>query len=363
MTGLDRGMHAGVSALRLAAWAWLAVVTAAERDRLSRPGLAAALLVVVLAWSAYAALRRRWIPVVDLALGAALLAADRHVYDGEHPQGFGGAWPLAGAIATGLAWGPWVGAGGGVVLGVARSLGSAEAAGISLVSSGVLYALAGGVAGFVAERLRRAESEVAAARAREEVARTLHDGVLQTLAVVQRRSGDAELARLAREQERELREWLFGGGGEPATTDLGAALRAAAARAEDRHGLRAEVVVLDAGPFAPVTDGGPPPASPRREGGQVAALVAAVAGAVGEALTNAAKHGGATTATVYVDVEDDGALFVSIKDSGRGFDPAAAAEGEGITRSIRGRLAEVGGTVEIDGNPGHGAEVRLRVPA
>jgi signal transduction histidine kinase len=344
VTGLDRGMHAGVSALRVAAWAWLAVVTAAERDRLARPGLAAALLLVVLAWSAVAALQRRWIPAVDLVLGVALLAADRHVYDGEHPQGFGGAWPLAGAIATGLAWGPWVGAGGGVVLGVARAAGSAEAAGISLVSSGVLYALAGGVAGFVAERLRRAESEVAAARAREEVARTLHDGVLQTLAVVQRRSGDAELARLAREQERELREWLFGGGAEPATTDLGAALRAAAARAEDRDGLRAEVVVVEAD-------------------GLASEVVAAVAGAVGEALTNAAKHGGADRATVYVDADADG-LFVSVKDGGRGFDGEAgeAGEGQGITRSIRGRIAEVGGTVEIDGNPGRGAEVRLRIP-
>jgi signal transduction histidine kinase len=336
-------MRAGVAALRLAAWAWLAVVTAAERDRLSRPGLAATLLLVVLGWSLFAALARRWIPVVDLALGAALLAADRHVYDGEHPQGFGGAWPLAGAIAAGLAWGPWVGAGGGAVLGVARATGSAEAAGISLVSSGVLYALAGGVAGFVADRLRRAESEVAAARAREEVARTLHDGVLQTLAVVQRRSGDAELARLAREQERELREWLFGGGPEPATTDLGAAVRAAAARVEDRHGLRAEVVVVA------VDDAVDP------------AVVEAVAGAVGEALTNVAKHAEATRATVYLDTDDAG-LFVSVKDDGTGFE-GDVAEGEGISRSIRGRLAEVGGTVEIDGNPGHGAEVRLRVPA
>lgn len=341
MTGLDRGMRAGVSALRLVAWTWLAVVTTAERDELSRPGVAALLLAVALAWSAYAALARRWLPVVDLAIGAALLAADRHVYRGPHPQGFGGAWPLAGAIAGGLAWGPWVGAGGGALLGVARALGSVDAAGISLVSSGVLYALAGGVAGFVAERLRRAESEVAASRAREEVARTLHDGVLQTLAVVQRRSGDAELARLAREQERELREWLFGAGPEPATTDLGAALRAAAARVEDRDGLRAEVVVLEAD-------------------GLGADVVAAVAGAVGEALTNAAKHGGADHATVYVDADDAG-LFVSVKDDGRGFE-GDPAEGEGITRSIRGRLAEVGGRVEIDGNPGHGAEVRLRVP-
>jgi signal transduction histidine kinase len=335
-------MHAGVAALRLAAWAWLALVTVAERDRLSRPGVAAALLTAVLVWSVYATLHRRWFAWGDLILGAALLAADRHVYGGDHPQGFGGAWPLVGAIAAGLAWGPWFGVGGGIALGVARAAGNADAATISLVSSGVLYALAGGVAGFVAERLRRAESEVAAAQAREDVARTLHDGVLQTLAIVQRRSGDPELVHLARDQERELREWLFGSGPAPAADDLPAALRAAAARVEDHHALRTEVVVVDDDDVSP-------------------AVVSAVAGAVGEALTNAAKHGGATRATVYVEDQGDG-LFVSVKDDGRGFDTTAAAEGVGLTRSIRGRIAEVGGTVEIDGNPGHGTEVRLRLP-
>jgi len=343
VSGLDRGLFAGVGAFRLAAWAWLAVVTVAERDRLSRPGLAAVLLGIALAWSVLAAIRRRILPAVDLTIAAALLAADRHVYAGEHPQGFGGAWPVAGAIAAGLVWGPWGGLAGGAALGAARAAGSAEAATISLLSSGVLYALAGGVAGFVVARLRLAESEVAAARAREDVARTLHDGVLQTLAVVQRRSTDADLARLAREQERELRAWLFGGGAEPSSTDLLAALRSAAARVEDRHGLRAEVVVLGDEP-------------------KVAAhAVEALAGAVGEALTNAAKHGAAGRATVFVE-PGDGELFVSVKDDGAGFDPATAVEGVGTTRSIRGRITEAGGRVEIEPNPGHGTEVQLWVP-
>ena len=98
-------------------------------------------------------------------------------------------------------------------------------------------------------------------------------------------------------------------------------------------------------------------------GAEVADGVAgAVAGAVGEALTNAAKHGGAGRATIYVEPDDDGGLFCSVKDDGQGFDPAATAEGMGISRSIRARLADIGGSVSIESRPGRGAEVQLRVP-
>lgn len=346
MTGLDRGLHAGLVALRLGLWGWLAVVTLVQRDDIGEPAAAWALLVVTLAWSVVGSTLARPVPLGDLIVSAALLGTDRVVYDGPHSQTFGGAWPLVGPIAAGLAWGPAGGAAGGAVLGLARWAGSDGSAVISLVSSAVFYVLAGALAGYVVDRLRRAETEVAAAAAREHVARTLHDGVLQTLAVVQRRSTDADLARLAREQERELREWLFGAGaqpGGPAATDLAAALRAAASRVEDRHGLRADVVVaLDE------------PAGLRRQ------TVAAVAGAVGEALTNAAKHGQARRATVYAELGDDG-VFVSVKDDGVGFDPGSTPEGVGLTRSVRARIEDVGGRVEIDGNPGHGAEIRLWV--
>jgi signal transduction histidine kinase len=200
------------------------------------------------------------------------------------------------------------------------------------------------VAGFVTARLRTAERRISLAQAREEVARTLHDGVLQTLAVVQRRTEDPDIVRLAHEQERELREFLFGtpgavgGGG-----DLGTRLRAAAARFEDRYGGTARVVL------APDTPTLPP------------AVVEALTGAVGEALANAGKHGGTGTVTVFAEPLD-GELFCSVKDDGAGFDPDATPEGAGLQRSVRGRIAEVGGRVEIDGRPGRGTEVRCWVP-
>jgi signal transduction histidine kinase len=79
---------------------------------------------------------------------------------------------------------------------------------------------------------------------------------------------------------------------------------------------------------------------------------------VTEALTNAAKHGGAQVVTVFVERGDDG-VFVSVKDDGAGFDTEATPDGVGLARSIRARMREIGGRVEIESHPGSGAEVRL----
>ena len=65
--------------------------------------------------------------------------------------------------------------------------------------------------------------------------------------------------------------------------------------------------------------------------------------------------------TVYVEPQDHG-VFCSVKDNGSGFDVAATAEGIGLTQSIRGRLSEAGGRVEVRSRPGDGAEVCLWIP-
>jgi signal transduction histidine kinase len=92
-----------------------------------------------------------------------------------------------------------------------------------------------------------------------------------------------------------------------------------------------------------------------------AAVVAALVEASREALTNVTKHAGTASASIRVTAVDGG-VTVEIRDAGRGYDAAATAAGTGQSRSIRERLAGVGGQVEIDSVPGRGTTVRLRVP-
>ncbi len=361
---MDRGLLTGLAVFRWAAWAWMALVLLVNRGDLERPWLALLLVGLALGVTGWATVLVRTAPsallapptvVVELLVGVSLLVGDGVAYESGHAfgggtQSLGSAWPLAGVLSAGLAFGASGGSVAGLALGLGR-LGGVVASGesrdagrwLSVISRGVLYGLAGGAAGFSATRARQAEREAASIRAREEVARHLHDGVLQTLAVVQRRADDPALAELARAQERELREFLRSG---PRDADaLEPGLRRAASRCEEVHGLRVDVVVADDVPRL-----GPD-------------ARAAVVGAVSEALANAGRHGRAGRVTVYAEPADEGGVACSVKDDGTGFDPSAAIEGMGLARSVRGRVAEVGGRVEVDSAPGRGTEVRLWVPS
>lgn len=365
---MERSVLQGLAAFRWAAWAWMAFVLLVSPGRLARPWLAWLLVGLALAYTAAATMLWRRRPetllhpamvLTELALGVALSVGDGFVRPPDTlfstGQSLGSVWPLTGAISAGVAFGPWAGGVAGVGLGASRWFSTlvnqvthyGDGRGLSLTSTIVFYAMAGSVFGYVFVLLSRAREELSAARAREEVARTLHDGVLQTLALVERRATDPALSRLAREQERDLRAYLFGDRQAPAT-DLGAALRAAASRFEQAYGGRAQVLVPD----------DLPPLPPVR--------VEALAGAVGEALTNAGKHAGAadTALRVVIYVEEDrpGRVFCSVKDDGPGFDPQTTVEGIGISRSIRGRMDGVGGGAEVAAQPGSGTEVRLWVP-
>lgn len=356
---MEEQILTGLAAYRWAAWAWMALVLLFSRGRLLVHAHTAYVLVAValavtvmdtaLLRVDHRLLMRPFVTGIELATGVALVAGDGWVFARGHAfsiaQSLGTAWPLAGVFAIAVAYGRVVGTGAGVALGAARfaaALGNGvhgfdESAVLSLATTTVLYALAGGVSGHVIGLLRRAEREVSAARAREEVARTLHDGVLQTLAVIERRATDSELGRLARDQERELRAYIAG---LRPDADLRVSLHGAARRFESTFGGRVQLAIAD-----DVTS----PDGDRTE---------AIAGAVNEALTNAGKHGGAHNVTVFVE-PSDGGLYCSVRDDGSGFDPSGASEGMGLSRSIRGRIEELGGRVEVDSRPGGPTEVQM----
>lgn len=292
----------------------------------------------------------RALVAAEVAVGLAFAflgpsSTERHSRPGAlQPPGW--PWPLVGIAAAGAVFGPAAGAGFGAVLGLVRlgvELRAAPTANdieiLTLVNTVGLYALAGGLSGLVVGRLRRAEAEVAAAHAREEVARALHDGVMQALAVIRRRA-DPEVAEIAAAADRELRTYLAQGPGPP--EGLAEVLREAVNVTARTHGVEA-ALALD-------------PELPELE----AERLAAVRGIVGEALANAAKHSGATHITLFAgpDLGDD-RIMVSVRDDGVGFDVERAAGDRGLARSIRGRAAEAGIPVEVHSEPGNGTEVCL----
>ena len=79
-----------------------------------------------------------------------------------------------------------------------------------------------------------------------------------------------------------------------------------------------------------------------------------------EACANAVRHGGARRLAVSL-TRQDGQVELAIRDGGSGFDPAAPKAGSGLAH-IKDRVAELGGTVDIDSAPGRGAALTIRVP-
>jgi len=91
-----------------------------------------------------------------------------------------------------------------------------------------------------------------------------------------------------------------------------------------------------------------------------AELEAAVYRIVQEALTNAAKHGGATRAAVEI-LEDDRCVRVVVRDDGTGFDPGSRTDGFGLL-GMRERVELLAGTLEVESAPGEGTTVTAVLP-
>jgi signal transduction histidine kinase len=234
----------------------------------------------------------------------------------------------------------------------------------------LLMALLGTAIGYVTElgrgaelTLMRAQRLEAATRERQRLSRDIHDGVLQVLALVQRRGAEiggagADLGRMAGEQELALRSLVnswhqvdaaaaAAGDGDPVELDLSALL-----------GRLAGPRVTLSGPGEPVTLPG--------------AVAREVAAAVAAALDNVRVHGGpgadglGARAWILVEDEADG-VVVTVRDDGPGIPEGRLAEARragrlGVAHSIEGRLRDVGGRVDVVSIPGQGTEVEMRVP-
>lgn len=269
------------------------------------------------------------VTVVSGAVVAWSLGFDRH--DPGRSRGYG-VWVRALASALLLV------AGSASLLGRPSALNAVLGVGVVVLGIGVLVAprVVALWSDLMHERATRVREEQ-----RAEIAAHLHDSVLQTLALIQNRAGaSSEVARIARAQERELRDWLFERD-IPVADDLSAELRSIAAAIELDYPARIEVVAT----------------------GESVAGAPSIVAATREAVLNAARHAGGEV-SVYLETSA-AAIDVYVRDRGPGVDlDALGSDRLGIRESIIGRMTRAGGTATV--RPGAGAvgtEVHLHLEA
>jgi signal transduction histidine kinase len=363
MTPLWRGVV--VFRAITAAFAISAIIV--HHDGFARPGLGWAVLAGTAVWTvltclaySYDVTRRIHVIVIDLLVTLTLMSSSTLVLSAEQLTEVAQRAPLLTSVwscGPVVAAAVHVGRVAGALFGVAVSAVDVWLRGsfstdlacdaILLVGTGFVVGLAATAARRATEQLRRAARAEAATAERERLARSIHDSVVQVLARVRARSGQlggeaGELARLAGEQEIALRS-LFSTSSPGATgeQDLAGALQLLA-------GPRVEVSVPATAVPLPV--------------GDVEELVAVAR----EALANTARHGG-PEAKSWVLVEDLGEeVVLTVRDNGPGVDNGQLAEAEvegrmGVSRSIRGRVADLGGTLTLGTAPGQGTEWQVRL--
>jgi signal transduction histidine kinase len=366
-------MWRALAVFRFAALAYAGTLVALRSGGYEHPAAGWAVLAGMVVWTVavtYLYARRgtnRW-PVLwaDLLVAVVFVLASRWIVGADRfTDGFAivpVTWHGAPVLAWALYGGRRTGIAAALVLG-ACDVYARQKVGLSTVTGAVIMLLAAASVGYVVRLATAAEDALqeavrldAAARERARLARDIHDSVLQVLALVQRRGAElggeaADLGRLAGEQEAALRALVSAaapvepgaGGAAPQTVNLASALA--------RH--TGPDVTL-AAPAEPV----PVPAG----------TADAVAGAVAAALDNVRRHCGDRPPRAWVLLEsEDGTVTVTVRDEGPGIPTGrlelAASEGRlGVTQSIQGRIAEVGGEVVITSAPGQGTEVELRVP-
>jgi signal transduction histidine kinase len=217
--------------------------------------------------------------------------------------------------------------------------------GVVLIIAGIVLALGPWWLRIARDLVLERQAKVRAEE-RIEIAARIHDSVLQTLALIQRRADDPQkVVQLARRQERELRSWLFEGrspdeAGADAT--FASSVRQIQQDIETRYGVPVEAVTVGDCELDENLD----------------ALLAAAR----EATVNAAKWSGASVISLFAEVEPAEVSLV-VRDRGKGFDPEAVPQDrKGLAESIHGRMARRGGTAAVSTAPGEGTKVSLKMP-
>jgi signal transduction histidine kinase len=383
-TGVETQLWRAVVAFRIAALAYAAALLIRGRDDFAHPDAALAALAGMVGWTVLMTVansrdRGRVWPVViaDHAVCIGLTLASVGIQGREQVEAgvptLTTSWAASPVLGSAVLGGRVGGAAGALAQGAASVVTRGELT-TATVGNLVLLLLAGTVGGYVVRlavdaerRLAEAVRLEAATRERERLARGIHDGVLQVLALVQRRGAEiggeaAELVRLAGEQEVALRGLITA----PPTTIPRSRPAAGAAGAVDAAAAAGEPVDLRA-LLAAERSGTVTVSAPAEPVLLPAGVATELAAAVRAALDNVARHAG-PGARAWVLVEDLGAeVVVSVRDDGAGMPPGrleqAAAEGRlGVAASVRGRIAELGGTMSVVSAPGEGTEVELRLP-
>lgn len=361
----------GLGVFRPIAWLYAVYSTSVRHQDLARPWLAWVVLGVLGVWTVGMVLYRTritWVVGTELALACAAVLSTRLVDTAEVIAGgaktLPGFWPAAAV----LAWAVLKGWRAGMLAAFCVAVADILEVGVpseNTVSNIVILVLLGGCIGYCADLSRgghaalgealRVQAEV---RERDRLARTVHDGVLQTMAYIHRRGVDMggearELGSMAADQER--------------------LLRALVSDVSSTHGTRGQqpgAVVggevdlrLLLSPYAEGAVNVIPPVEPVLMARRVAEELAA---AVSAALDNVRRHAG-VDAQAWVLIEDQGKdVTVTIRDNGVGVLAGrlaeAAADGRlGVANSIRGRMSDLGGTAVIDSRPGAGTCLELTV--
>jgi signal transduction histidine kinase len=320
-------------------------------DNFQRPTAGAACVGVMILWTgfatwAYAEPRRRTLPLLaaDLALAEGLLLITPVVKGAGFNATLPGFWVVAALVAWSIHYRLLGGLFAGLLLAV-TDLALRQQIEQSDYGNAFLLAIGGPIVGYMCGSLQRmaierdrAERAAAVAAERARLARAVHDGVLQVLALVQRRGREiggeaAELGRLAGEQERELRGLIRA---QDAVTTLGD---------DATVDVAAELTRLEREQAVTVSTPGVAVELPAATAGELLAAVRAC-------LDNVRDHvGEGAPAWVLLQAFPD-RVEVSVRDDGPGIPDgrleAAAAQGRlGVTESIRGRIADVGGTAEL----------------